>query len=203
MPVVLAGPLSRHSSRWEVLPFEEERVMKRLTSKTGCAALATALFLVLNSPAAMAEKPEWAGGGGGGGKHGHKQKGDDGGGGKHAHKQKGGGDRREVRVGHYFDDGDRRKVRVAYGDHYGGGKGCPPGLAKKNNGCMPPGQAKKYNIGQPLPTTVVYYPVPQPVLVTLPPPPIGHKYVRVAADILLIAVGTSMVVDAITDLSRL
>ena len=22
--------------------------------------------------------------------------------------------------------------------------GCPPGLAKKNNGCMPPGQAKKY-----------------------------------------------------------
>jgi hypothetical protein len=21
---------------------------------------------------------------------------------------------------------------------------CPPGLAKKDNGCMPPGQAKKY-----------------------------------------------------------
>jgi hypothetical protein len=31
---------------------------------------------------------------------------------------------------------------------YGVG-GCPPGLAKKNNGCMPPGQAKKlYNVGQ-------------------------------------------------------
>jgi hypothetical protein len=27
--------------------------------------------------------------------------------------------------------------------------GCPPGLAKKNNGCLPPGQAKKlYNRGQ-------------------------------------------------------
>lgn len=27
--------------------------------------------------------------------------------------------------------------------------GCPPGLAKKNNGCLPPGQAKKlYRIGQ-------------------------------------------------------
>ena len=26
---------------------------------------------------------------------------------------------------------------------------CPPGLAKKNNGCLPPGQAKKlYNVGQ-------------------------------------------------------
>ena len=35
---------------------------------------------------------------------------------------------------------------------YGAG-GCPPGLAKKNNGCLPPGQAKKlYNIGQRFPT---------------------------------------------------
>ena len=26
---------------------------------------------------------------------------------------------------------------------------CPPGLARKNNGCLPPGQAKKlYNVGQ-------------------------------------------------------
>ena len=25
---------------------------------------------------------------------------------------------------------------------------CPPGLAKKHNGCMPPGQAKKFNRGQ-------------------------------------------------------
>ena len=33
---------------------------------------------------------------------------------------------------------------------YGVG-GCPPGLAKKNNGCMPPGQAAKF-IGQPLVT---------------------------------------------------
>ena len=30
--------------------------------------------------------------------------------------------------------------------------GCPPGLAKKNNGCLPPGQAKKlYNVGQRFP----------------------------------------------------
>jgi hypothetical protein len=25
----------------------------------------------------------------------------------------------------------------------GAGKDCPPGLAKKDNGCLPPGQAKK------------------------------------------------------------
>jgi hypothetical protein len=34
------------------------------------------------------------------------------------------------------------------------------------------------------------------------PAPSGHKYVRVASDILLIAIGSSMVVDAIEDLGR-
>ena len=39
---------------------------------------------------------------------------------------------------------------------YGVG-GCPPGLAKKNNGCLPPGQAKKlYNIGQRFPRNYGY-----------------------------------------------
>ena len=33
--------------------------------------------------------------------------------------------------------------------HYGYAQAnCPPGLAKKNNGCLPPGQAKKLRIGQ-------------------------------------------------------
>jgi len=37
------------------------------------------------------------------------------------------------------------------GTGYGTG-GCPPGLAKKNNGCQPPGQAaKRFNVGQRLP----------------------------------------------------
>lgn len=34
----------------------------------------------------------------------------------------------------------------AYG--YQAGRNCPPGLAKKNNGCLPPGQAKKLGVGQ-------------------------------------------------------
>lgn len=33
---------------------------------------------------------------------------------------------------------------------YGVG-GCPPGLAKKNNGCLPPGQARKLAVGQRMP----------------------------------------------------
>jgi len=36
-----------------------------------------------------------------------------------------------------------------YDSDYGYGRGgCPPGLAKKHNGCMPPGQAKKLYRGQ-------------------------------------------------------
>ncbi len=75
-------------------------------------------------------------------------------------------------------------------------------MAKKNNGCMPPGQAKKWAVGQPLPSTVVLYPVPQAVVVKLGVPPAGYRYVRAANDILLIAIGTSMVVDAIEDLMK-
>lgn len=42
----------------------------------------------------------------------------------------------------YGYENDREAVGYGVG-------GCPPGLAKKNNGCLPPGQAKKlYGVGQ-------------------------------------------------------
>ena len=85
---------------------------------------------------------------------------------------------------------------------HGRGGHCPPGLAKKHNGCMPPGQAKIWHMGRPLPKDVVIYELPPALVVKIGPPPSGYKYVRVAADVLLIAVGTRMVVDAITDLGR-
>jgi hypothetical protein len=47
-----------------------------------------------------------------------------------------------------------------------------------------------------------YYDLPRDLLMRLPPAPAGHRYVRVAADILLIAVGSSMVIDAVEDLVR-
>lgn len=109
-------------------------------------------------------------------------------------------DRREQRTGGHFRAQDREFARSWYHQEYR--RSCPPGLAKKNNGCMPPGQARKWELGHRLPAGVVVYPVPQPVLVQLPPPPPRHRYVRVAGDILLIAVGTQLVVDAITDLTR-
>lgn len=99
----------------------------------------------------------------------------------------------------YFNDQHRSYVRDYYRDSFRGGH-CPPGLAKKHNGCLPPGQAKKWRKGYPLPRGVVYYDVPYDVVVHLGHPPAGHKFVRVASDILLIAIGSGMVIDAINDI---
>lgn len=98
-------------------------------------------------------------------------------------------------------DPERGVIRDYFGGEMARGK-CPPGLAKKNNGCMPPGQAKKWARGRPLPRDVVFYELPRELVVRLNAPA-GARYVRVAADILLIAVGTGIVLDAVEDLSRL
>lgn len=47
------------------------------------------------------------------------------------------------RDGGYDDDRYDGNDRYDYGDRSYGRNGCPPGLDKKNNGCLPPGQAKK------------------------------------------------------------
>jgi len=150
----------------------------------------------------MADKPSWAGG-----KSSHEERADKRDNDRHENSRD---ERRDSnnRSSHdagareHFEDRHRTAVREYYDEHYRGGR-CPPGLAKKHNGCMAPGQAKKWHIGQPLARDVVFYPVPQPLVVQFGQPPAGYRYVRVASDILLMAVGTGMVVDAIQDLGRL
>jgi Ni/Co efflux regulator RcnB len=68
---------------------------------------------------------------------------------------------------------------------------------------MPPGQAKKWRVGQPLPREVIFYDLPPALVVQIGVPPPGYRFVRVASDILLIAIGTGLVVDAIQDLGRM
>lgn len=167
------------------------------------AGVMAALFAgaVLLAGTAHADKPSWAGGGKGedreqrGGGKGRDR--DDRGGGKHDRERDHGAQR-----GGHFGSSQQVIVRDYYAQEFRGGN-CPPGLARKNNGCMPPGQAKKWQRGYPLPRDVVYYDLPRDLVIRLGAPPAGHKYVRVASDILLIAVGTSMVVDAISDLGRM
>lgn len=156
-------------------------------------SLLMAGFLV--SGAAQADKPSWAG-----------EKADNPGIEKHKKKdvhRETAHPRQEARPGQgrgHFEAQHRQAVQEYYAESFRAGR-CPPGLAKKRNGCQPPGQARKWVVGRPLPADVRYYSVPSQLVVRLGPPPAGHRYVRVAADILLIAVGTGMVVDAIQDLS--
>lgn len=136
----------------------------------------------------FAGKPEWAGKGN---KH---QQGEPA---EQAQYQPGA----EIRIGAYFGERQRQEASSYYQRQARSGK-CPPGLAKKNNGCQPPGQAKKWQMGRPLERDVVYHPVPNSVVVRIGLPPEGYRYVRVLNDILLVAIGTNMVVDAIEDLMR-
>lgn len=174
--------------------------MQRTALQT-CRTLAVVIAGMLAAGPVLADRPAWVDGGKNG-KHGQdegrksrKEKKGDHGGNRPSQERDG----RGVRMHGYFDDRQRVTVRDYYTRQFRTGR-CPPGLAKKHNGCMPPGQAKKWAIGRPLPRDVLYYDLPPAVVVELGRPPAGYRYVRVASDILLIAVGTGMVVDAIQDL---
>jgi Ni/Co efflux regulator RcnB len=171
----------------------------RTYGKSSLNLCVLALGALLAAAPAIADKPSWAGGGNDG-KHGNK----------HSERDDDRGDNRSDRhrddrqggsIEFRFGDDNRRIVNDYYGTQFRAGN-CPPGLAKKNNGCLPPGQAKKWNKGQPLPGDLRYYDLPRDLVIRLPTPPSGHRYVRVASDILLIAVGSSMVIDAIEDIGR-
>lgn len=105
--------------------------------------------------------------------------------------------RTEVAVKVDFGADDRDKVRLFFVEKHGRGN-CPPGLAKKNNGCLPPGLAKKrYAVGQPLPHGVEVVPLPAELSVRIGPAPTGYRFAIVDGDLVKLAVGTMLVVDAI------
>ncbi len=109
------------------------------------------------------------------------------------------GDREQARPG--FDEARRARVHEYYAREMKRGH-CPPGLRKKHNGCVAPGQARKWKVGERLPRDVVYHDLAPQIRVEVGVPPAGYRYVQVANDILMITAGTGMVVDAINDLGR-
>ena len=178
----------------------------------------TAVFSITMPVPAGAERPEWAGNANAG-KHGSGVKGNKGNSGQHGagrtNKNKNAGrNRNNGSAKHYpgsanypahnfnFDSRQRALIHDYFAPRFQSGR-CPPGLAKKYNGCMPPGQAKKWAIGYPLPRNVIFYDLPPPLLSQLGYPGPGYRYVRVAADVLLIAAGTGMVLAAMEDLSSM
>lgn len=168
-------------------------------SRNAFVAAGFLAILISGAPAsesAYAGKPAWAGGGNGA---------------EHAVGAKGGSNSDVDKSSHgyskanahgHFDENARVAVHEYFANEFRHGN-CPPGLARKRNGCIPPGLAKQWRIGYSLPRDIAVYDLPPQLVVKIGLPPSGHKYVRVASDILLIAVGTGMVVDAIDDLGRI
>ena len=170
---------------------------KAITAAVACAAM-----LAVGS--VQADPPSWAAGGKAE-KHQEKER-HEGKGDKHREREEHGNRDRDDKgrgkhESHRFSDREREEIHAWYRERARSGH-CPPGLAKKHNGCMPPGQAKKWAVGKQLPRDVIYYNLPPAVVVKLGPPPAGQKFVRVANDILRISVGTGMVLDAIEDLGK-
>lgn len=170
----------------------------RSTARSLMVAMAT-LIIACNS--AYAEKPDKGNGNGNSGKNKSEQQQKRGGGpdqgGKKADKGSDkSSDKSNVSVSFNFGGSETRIVRDYYGSQVAKGK-CPPGLAKKGNGCQPPGQAKQWQKGRALGSDVRYYDIPNELRIRLPAPPLNHKYVQLGTDLLLIAVGTAIVVDAI------
>ncbi len=60
-----------------------------------------------------------------------------------------------------FDDERRAEERFGETRFAERGRGCPPGLAKKNNGCLPPGKARKLGVGDRIPARLDEYNLPQ------------------------------------------
>lgn len=177
--------------------------MKTKNLKTHYAS-ALVIGAILAMGPAMADKPSWSGSGKGG-KDEHMERRDEQKGERHGEndRHRDGGEKRGdgAGQGRHFEGRHQAMVRDYYAAEFHGGH-CPPGLAKKHNGCMPPGQAKKWQMGRPLPAGVRYYDVPQPLLLQIGQPPSGYRYVRVSSDILMMALGSGMIVDAIRDLGR-
>jgi Ni/Co efflux regulator RcnB len=162
-----------------------------------------ALSMAAVAGEASAEKPAGTGGGG------HKQK---------SHQSKQHENRDDSRHGqapyssrpqnypdqYYRQGGFAEQQRIAIREYYANefrAGHCPPGLAKKHNGCLPPGQAKRWTKGRPLPRDLIFYDLPDGVIRQIGYPPTGYRYVRIASDVLMITIGTGMVVDAIADLT--
>lgn len=102
----------------------------------------------------------------------------------------------------HFDAHQRVVVRDYFAQQYRGAGRCPPGLAKKRNGCNPPGQVKQWQLGQQLPAEVTWYELSRRLERQLGEAPAGYRYAGVDNNILLLELGTQVVVDVIQALGE-
>ncbi|RKQ70324.1 RcnB family protein [Oceanibaculum indicum] len=94
-----------------------------------------------------------------------------------------------------FSEVERRLILEYFG-HPTGGKGVPPGLAKK--GGLPPGLAKQGK----LPPGIAKQALPSDLLRRLPAARPGTERVIVDNDVVLIAAATGVILDVLIDAAK-
>jgi hypothetical protein len=82
-----------------------------------------------------------------------------------------------------------------YKKHKNKHKGLPPGLAKK--GTLPPGIAKQLARNGQLPPGLDYHPLPQDLIVQLPPVQPGYRYTIVDDKVLLVQAASNLILDVL------
>lgn len=92
--------------------------------------------------------------------------------------------RKALAPGAYIGDRHRSAVRKYYEEH-------PVAAA-----------GGQWRIGEPVPRSATLAPVPPALLARLPELPPGHRYVELGGEVLLIAAGSRMVVDAVERAAR-
>ncbi len=95
-----------------------------------------------------------------------------------------------------FESSERSSIQSWYREEYTRTGNCPPGLARKNNGCMPPGQAKRmWNVGSPLPPDLSIEPLPPMLRGALVAPLPGYDYGYVGGEVIIFGVQSRVVID--------
>jgi hypothetical protein len=118
---------------------------------------------------------------------------------QHAPDYRGHDDGHDAQKVYYsFWNDDRDIIKTYLRDRH-----CPPGLAKKHNGCRPPGHAKVYQPGFVLGPDIHWSPLPHDLLALLHPAPRGYQYVEVDKNVYLIGEASKKIIDAVTLLSAL
>jgi hypothetical protein len=90
--------------------------------------------------------------------------------------------------------GERAAIARHYAVYFAQGL-CPPGLAREAGACVPPGQAKRFALGEALAGDVVPAPLPPELAARLLAPP-GHGFFYLDGHVLLVAAVKRIVVDA-------
>lgn len=104
----------------------------------------------------------------------------------------------DVGYGGFFKAQHHEEARAFYSEPEHQGY-CAVAMKTLRSDCVAAGQAKPWQLGQPLPASVAVYRLPRPLEIQLGPPPTGYRYRRVGADIVLLQPHTAKVVDAIED----